>query len=282
MLESPVIQKLEEHTMKKSIIARVGIMAVALTVATTSLMSGTLAKYTTSGTGTAEAIVATWGADRMTINGTSVLNKTAMIFLTDASQIDATTVDPALKDTNNKVAVDTIKVNNSDGSINNTDTSTGVTTCYKLAPGMNGEIPIVIDMKNAEIDTDYIINIEGTKNCGAIPSHLVYTLDDDTTEHDLNDVLDPGGLDVAKGTIKSKARAQAAGETQAKTVKFKWKWPYQSSNTGTSDSDKAARKAWDDQDNTDLETIKTDNFKPIQLKITITAQQADYTTHTAG
>lgn len=281
MLESPVIQKLEEHTMKKSIIARVGIMAVALTVATTSLMSGTLAKYTTSGTGTAEAIVATWGADRMQIDGTSVLNKTAMIFLTDASKIDASTVDPALKDTNNKVAVDSIKVNNSDGSINNTETTTDVTTCYKLAPGMNGEIPIVIDMKNAEIDTDYIITIDSTDNCGAIPEHLVYTIDDDTTEHKLNEIL-TAPVEAAKGTIKSVGRAKEAGESQSKTVKFKWKWPYQSSNTGVGTDAETARKTWDDQDNADLETIKEDNFKPIQLKITITAQQADYTTHTVG
>ena len=46
--------------MKKNHAARLGALALALTLVSTCLMGGTLAKYTTTVTGTATATVAKW------------------------------------------------------------------------------------------------------------------------------------------------------------------------------------------------------------------------------
>lgn len=266
MLESPVIQKLEEHTMKKSIIARVGIMAVALTVATTSLMSGTLAKYTTEQTGTATALVAHWEAAFK--DGVA----------TNANKLEANfTINMG----DNKF------LNNTDSSYKNAVDYTGTGTAedpkiYKFAPGIKGEVPIVVDMKGSEVDTKYTISVKvDSADSDALPDNLViYDADKGRGTNDAN-ALTLGqllaGKELSSGIIPSKAKANstqavhAADKNQYAQVKLAWDWDYEDA-TDT------------DYDANDTAYITDDSMnggvtqKPIKLKITIVATQSDGTT----
>lgn len=263
MLESPVIQKLEEHTMKKSIIARVGIMAVALTVATTSLMSGTLAKYTTEQTGTATALVAHWEAAFKdgVATGANELEANFTINMGDNKFLNNT-------DANYKKAVDSTTV---DGA-----------TVYKFAPGIKGEVPIVVDMKGSEVDTKYTISVKvDSADSTAIPDNLViYDADKGRGTNDAN-VLTLSqlltGKELSSGIIPSLAKAQsaqavhAADKNQYAQVKLAWDWDYEDAT----DTD------YDDNDTayiTDSSMNGGATQKPINLKITIVATQSDGTT----
>lgn len=104
---------------KKSYAARLGALAVALTMMTASLMGGTLAKYTTEVTGTGEAIVAKWAVkagDKE--NASSFANFT-------------------LSDTVNVVGVNK----------------------GKIAPGTSGKIPVYVDLSGTEVATQVSVEI---------------------------------------------------------------------------------------------------------------------------
>lgn len=70
----------EEHKMKKTNIARLSALALTLCLASTALMSGTMAKYTTTVTGNGTATVAKWnfkvnnGTQNFTVNLGDTLN----------------------------------------------------------------------------------------------------------------------------------------------------------------------------------------------------------------
>lgn len=113
---------------KKSLALRLGILALALTLITTSLSSGTLARYTESVSGKAEFQVAAWNVGA-TIWQTG---KTAKYGTLDSAK-------PA-------TLTDLISV---------TGTNTGVVANKKLAPGANGSFVISIDPSKIEnIPTD--------------------------------------------------------------------------------------------------------------------------------
>lgn len=104
---------------KKSYTARLGALALALTVVTTSLMGGTLAKYTSTVEATGTATVAKWNVTLKVNNSVSEKFNLA----------------------------DTI-----------TKDDTGV-AAEKIAPGTTGSIPIAIDLADTEVATKVVVEI---------------------------------------------------------------------------------------------------------------------------
>ena len=110
--------------MKKNHAARLGALALALTLVSTCLMGGTLAKYTTTVTGTATATVAKWVFNANDANSTS---KTFAVSLEDTTL-------------NDKV------------------------TEKKIAPGTDGSFAIVINAVGSDVALDYTIAFSDIQN----------------------------------------------------------------------------------------------------------------------
>ena len=124
--------------MKKNHAARLGALALALTLVSTCLMGGTLAKYTTTVTGTATATVAKW-----------VFNAAA-----DTKKFENINLGDTL---NYKV----------------TDIKTGV-----IAPGTEGKFDIELNGTGSKVGIDYTIEITKaaiTMQNKELPSNLVFS-----------------------------------------------------------------------------------------------------------
>lgn len=117
---------------------RLGALALALTLVTSCLTGGTLAKYTTSVDGTGTATVAKWAFKAgSTDGGTSI----SIFKLTD------------------------------------TTVGTGV-AAGKIAPGTKGEIPIYVDLTDTEVATEIKVDISVTDDTNNLPDNLKFTLND--------------------------------------------------------------------------------------------------------
>ncbi|GAA6411017.1 hypothetical protein K040078D81_51340 [Blautia hominis] len=117
---------------------RLGALALALTLVTSCLTGGTLAKYTTSVDGTGTAMVAKWAFKAgSTDGGTSI----STFKLTD------------------------------------TTVGTGV-AAEKIAPGTKGEIPIYVDLTDTEVATEIKVDISVTDDTNNLPNNLKFTLND--------------------------------------------------------------------------------------------------------
>lgn len=117
---------------------RLGALALALTLVTSCLTGGTLAKYTTSVSGTGTATVAKWAFKAgSTDGGTSI----STFKLTD------------------------------------TTVGTGV-AAGKIAPGTKGEIPIYVDLTGTEVATEIKVDISVTDDTNNLPDNLKFTLND--------------------------------------------------------------------------------------------------------
>ncbi len=131
--------------MKKKIVGRLGVVALALTLITMTLTGGTLAKYTAEVTGTATAAVAKFAFD---LNG-------------------------ATEQTEKKtISFDTMFSNSyNDGKVS-ADASKKV-----VAPGTSGKVEIKLQNKGeVEIEPDFTIT---ETNAGSIP--LQYAINDSAT-----------------------------------------------------------------------------------------------------
>lgn len=111
-------------TMKKDSVKRLGMAALALTLITTCLMGGTLAKYTSSVNGTGTVAVAKWSFKA----GEG----------TNAAKTDAFTF--SLADTK--------------------DANVSVSSS-KVAPGDKGKVSIKVDASGSEVGVNYTIKVDG-------------------------------------------------------------------------------------------------------------------------
>ena len=180
--------------MKKNHAARLGALALALTLVSTCLMGGTLAKYTTTGTGTATATVAKW-----------VFNA-------------------------NNAAADTKKFENINlGDTLNykvTDIKTGV-----IAPGTEGKFDIELNGTGSKVGIDYTIEITKaaiTMQNKELPSNLVFStkeIKEGNTGNSLDKLSSESGS-LLSGTIDYK------DSKMEKTITIYWKWPYATSTEG--------------------------------------------------
>lgn len=198
---------------KKSILGRVGIVAAALTLATTSMMSGTLARYAMSKSVAAEAIIAKWAPTIK--NGDTVINETNA------------TID----------LVDTIDVGGSTAKVDNI----GKAGQDRIAPGTKGSTTIKVDVTGAEVPT--ICTIAAKQKDGyTMPGHINVTIKDGTkvigtlkSEWDADNLKykDPfDGNDVIlvgnstnKALLFPSARDNSSGNLQSKTFMLEWEWP---------------------------------------------------------
>lgn len=232
---------------KNSILLRVGVAAMVLTLATTSLMSGTLAKYTTAGTGVAEAIVAKFdpqlfvGKEDTAHNVTGKTGTQSFTFKLSETQLDG-------------------KVNSNVAS-------------ERIAPGMSGSIPIIIDPNGMETDYTYIMHISYKLPDGAdsnvVPTNLTFKVGDTANT---GTATAPGSASAPAVLAQSTTALKASA---GKVTKYlSWEWPYESGSNSSQIPDEdiddmAAGAAAAKATSVDLATV--------QFVIDITVTQYDGT-----
>ena len=151
--------------MKKNYVAKLGALALALTLVTTGMMGSTLARYVSEVTGTATATVAGWSFKGN--NGDSTF----------------TSID--LGDTTNRTSYDV------------TDIKSDV-----IAPGTTGEFTIAMDGTGSGVGIDYIIKIAPATST-TLPTDLKFTVDGtDKTLTDMNTTGITGTIDQATNMKK--------------------------------------------------------------------------------
>lgn len=146
--------------MRKNYVAKLGALALALTLVTTGMMGSTLARYVSEVTGTATATVAGWS------------------FKVNNNDSAFTAID--LGDTTNRT------------SYNATDIESGV-----IAPGTTGEFKIAMDGTGSGVGIDYIIKIAPATGT-TLPTDLKFTVDGtEKTLTDMNTTGITGTIDQA-------------------------------------------------------------------------------------
>lgn len=115
---------------------RLGALALALTLVTSCLTGGTLAKYTTSVDGTGTAMVAKWAFKAGNAVGSSS-------FVEKSLDLKDTTVDE------------------------------NVIASGKIAPGVKGELPIYVDLSGTEVATEIKITIS-VEGDNTLPKNLYF------------------------------------------------------------------------------------------------------------
>lgn len=201
---------------RKSFLGRVAIIAMALTLATTSMMSGTLARYETVKETSASAIIAKW-------NPALQLN----------DQTWTTTIDLAATAKDNGAAV----------------ASMGDATSKMIGPGTKGELKVTVDVRNVEVPV--LPNIKAKKNSDyTIPNHMIVYVTDSTggknyggtmaatyvSAQGANRYEDPFGAkgyaDIIGGTqpaLLFKSLKQSGTTRQASYI-VHWEWPLDYTN----------------------------------------------------
>lgn len=134
--------------MKRTLITRLGVAAVALTLISTTMLSGTLAKYTSTASGTGNVMVAAWDV-KFTKDGGAFIGDTNTFNLFDEAAVAADLVE------------------------------TGT-----IAPGSKGSFELAVNSTNTDVAFDYTIEMDN-KNLGTVPikfysdaaytTELVYT-----------------------------------------------------------------------------------------------------------
>lgn len=119
---------------------RLGALALALTLVTSCLTGGTLAKYTTSVSGTGTATVAKWAFKAGNAVGSSR-------FVEKSLDLKDTTVDG------------------------------NVIASGKIAPGVKGELPIYVDLSDTEVATEIKITIS-VEGDNTLPENLYFIKSD--------------------------------------------------------------------------------------------------------
>lgn len=214
---------------RKSFLGRVAIIAMALTLATTSMMSGTLARYETTRTTTPYALVARW-APEVKLN----------------SQTFSTTVDLAATATHTTDASQASEI--------------GTTTSRAIAPGTKGELKIDVDVAN--VDVPVLVNIAAVKNDSYVfPGHLVVYVTNanggtqygsamigkyvasvagSPAHYEVPFDVESGKCDIVGGTQKALLfkSARQGGTTRNKQFVLHWEWPLEYSDYQTAVSGK--------------------------------------------
>lgn len=246
---------------KKSVLGRVAVIAMALTLATTSMMSGTLARYEMVKTQEASAIVAKWSPK----------------IQTNSAHVTAGTID--LAKTMTLGSLQDIK----GGEIGNSSAGD------VIAPGTNGSTTFTVDVTGAEVPTLCTIAITAVDDGSGkpdtdyvFPPHLTLTVKDGTTtlatitpsgytgsgssatytdplgygtetkqQVVLVGKIDAGAQETEKPIrFPAKKDASTGNATQSKTYTLEWNWPYADStgaNSSYNDFDTAvAQKAAED------------------------------------
>ncbi len=192
---------------KNSVLLRVGVAAMVLTLATTSLMSGTLAKYTSEGFGVGKAVVAKWNPQLSiaSANATGTTQETAITF--------------NLKDTANTNVAEN-----------------------KIAPGTKGSIPIVVDLGGSEVNCKYEIFISSKGGEGAVANLTSAPLKFELVDGSKRDLLTFSETNAAKSG-ELKMVADGTTTFSKKNYTLEWEWPYTSTDSDIADNAAGAAAA---------------------------------------
>lgn len=186
---------------KKSYAARLGALAVALTMMTASLMGGTLAKYTSSVDGKGTAVIAKW-------NFTAGDNEAGSIAKTYS-----------LSDTKKTgVAGDRIAPGTS-----------GEIPVYIDLSGTEVATAVTVEIEISDVNKD------------KLPQNLKMTFDDKGTVSESQATVTKSEVTDLRSTGKKEVYKLELTEAQAKNLKMngviKWEWPYADVNDGNDTTD---------------------------------------------
>lgn len=190
---------------KKSYVGRLGALALMLTVITTCLLGGTMARYVTEVTGSATATVAAW---KFQANSSG-----------EATTF--TTID--LGSTANRTNYDekTLKE--------------GV-----LAPGTSGQFTISINGDGSDVGIDYNVDIKASTTAPSggtiLPDDLVFSTEEITTS---NSGVALDDLTMPTGTIK-----YSATDAMNEDITIYWEWGFGQDDTTSSNDNAYAGKPW--------------------------------------
>lgn len=193
---------------KRSIAAKLGVAALALTLVTTSLSSGTFAKYTTTVQGQASVTIAKWNVGAK---------------LTDAAGNAEVTMTAAMP--SDQLAL----------SSTATGVQSGRVSANRLAPGMDGKFGVQIDpiasgttATDVAIEYDIFIKKETSPAPTILPTNFKMWKAGGNKETDaitLGSEAETGdGVWVAGGTLKP-------GKSDSYIQYINWEWPYSTSST---------------------------------------------------
>lgn len=203
--------------MKKSILARIGVVATALTLATTSMMSGTLARFSTSAKVSGTVLVANWTAGVKASTDSNSMGEA----ITTSKEIS---LGETLVGVMNQ-EIDTTLVTRDDG------------TTKLIAPGSKGVFYVQADVTGTEVPVLMTMQMQKTK--GDIPDNLTITVSDlggtKTYGKKTGEDLGSGDtVDLVSGaeTIRF-APSSESGGVQKKTFKVTWEWPLDASDGDT-------------------------------------------------
>lgn len=161
---------------------RLSALALALTLITSCLMGGTLAKYTSEAKGTGKATAAKW----------------------------------SFKVNNGETTFDAIDL----GATGNRDSYTAATVKDGvIAPGTSGKFDIVIDGSGSEVGIDYAIKLTKATSSADLPSGLVFSTEEITGSNS-GTAISNIPEEKLKGTINYSATADAMKKTV--TIYWKW------------------------------------------------------------
>lgn len=207
---------------KKSIAARLGVAALALTLVTTSLSSGTLAKYSTVLNAGGSLLVAKW-------------NVGATVEYTDPQDGSLKKKKEMISDA--LTASDLFSLSETAKGLQKDRVSTG-----KIAPGMEGEFDILLNTAGAGFDTATEVDVEYKiyiSNNGAFPDNFVMW------DKKKNPTGTGGGLTIgstdtllADGMIDAGDASQEDGKNATRYVTIGWKWPYEPGGGGNANDEK--------------------------------------------
>lgn len=255
---------------KKSILGRVGIVAAALMLATTSMMSGTLARYQTSKDITASALIAKWNPS-ITASGTG------------ATKGGSTGEEWTIK------LAETIKSDGSDLSGN--AALVGSSGWDRIAPGTAGYVDIIVDTKAAEVPTICTMQIKKADGTITIPEHLTLKLTDvpsgSGSPHQYGETLqakwddedyeswslpaylvgNDGTNNTTNKAIRFKSVRESPKATTTKTFRLSWEWPLDYNGDNYSDGDAGTYNGYDTQ------LAASDVSKEFGFKLSVVLQQ---------
>lgn len=238
---------------KKSILGRVGIVAAALTLATTSMMSGTLARYSMSKSIGAEAVIAKWAPK-----------------ITDGSNQEITT------------PIDLTKTIITGGGAD--EDQIGKLGQDRIAPGTKGSTQIVVDVTGAEVPT--LCNIQVKPGTGyTFPDHLTVKIMDGTNQvgsalkptystddgeykspFEGQDAVDLVGNTAGKSLLFNSVRTTNA--VQKKIYTLEWEWPLDPAGTPP----EGEGKNYNDRDNYFGEYSTTEKKFGFELVVSLNQQ----------
>ncbi len=198
---------------KRSIAARLGVAAMALTLITTSLSSGTLAKYTNTYKATTTLKVAGWSPLAQISYGDKTDDKIKSMTKAGLTFVDLAT-------TANATKADSVVPN-------------------YVAPGMNGQF--FIDAYGAyvgsaaaapDVAMDYTIYINAS-NPNRLPKNFTMYPDSDKGSALTWDTNADNFKNATLGWILATGSFNAGQSAAQKSVTVNWEWPYEPEGGGT-------------------------------------------------